>query len=89
METIYKYVLPAEDPAIVHIPRGSKILSTAFQGDDLCVWALVTTDAPNREPVPYLFHVRGTGHEANHLRNRQFVGTAFHYSGIVVHVFHG
>lgn len=89
METIYKYVLPVDDTAVIEIPLGSKILSVAFQGEDLCLWAIVTADSPSRPPVRRTFHVRGTGHPADGIRHKSFLGTAFHPAGLVFHVFEG
>jgi hypothetical protein len=86
MEAVYKYVLGADDTSVVEMPQGAKILSTAFQGDDLCVWALVGV---GRQTNKRVFHVRGTGHDARWMRSKTFVGTAFHPAGLVFHVFEG
>lgn len=68
----------------VTMPVGARVLSAAFQGESLFVWA----DVPDTEAPTTMreFYVAGTGHS---LPNDcgDFVGTAFHQEGLVFHVF--
>ncbi len=68
----------------VSMPTHARVLSTAFQGDKLMVWAVVVTS--NRQ-APRKFEVVGTGWPAEGKAIGPFVGTAFHPNGVVLHVF--
>ncbi len=81
-DAVCKYILPGSDTCEVEMPQAAQILSVAFQGDDLCIWALVDS----RQSSKRGFYVRGTGHPANAMRDKRFVGTAFHPAGLVFHV---
>lgn len=69
-------------PCAVRMPRAAEILSTSFQGGALCIWAKVEPDA---EKVERRFLVIGTGWEFR--QDGRFIGTAFHPTGLVFHVF--
>ena len=61
METrrIFKYPLVIDDKQYVEMPKDPEILSAQFQGDQLCVWAMVE---PDNAPRRVQFRIYGTGH---------------------------
>lgn len=63
MRTIYKYELKITDKQEIDIPDKFRILSVQLQNDIICVWAIVHTE---REQLPTLFHIVGTGHPLSH-----------------------
>lgn len=82
MKSVWKFVLHPH--ARNMLPIGAKLLSVHAQGSDLCLWALVDTEADleNRE-----FVIVGTGHEVPEHAG-EFVGTALLVGGqLVLHVF--
>lgn len=89
MRSIWKFKVDPEKP--VEMPAGARLLSVAFQGDDLCVWAEVDPDAPK---VQRRFTVVGTGHDLPSAPG-EFVGTAhtdgiagiFGFGALVFHVY--
>jgi len=56
---IYKYTLGITDKQVLSLPRYPTFLKVAEQGGQLCLWALVDSEA---ELVPYTFRIYGTGH---------------------------
>ena len=83
---IWKFTL---HPLVNHIemPDHARVLSTAFQGHDLRVWAVVV---PSNMPRKRGFFVAGTGWPCDDNAVGAFVGTAFSPIGLVFHVFdHG
>lgn len=85
MITVYKYVLEVGNGEL-RLPVGAEILSVAFQGDDLCLWAKVN-DKCGEEARE--FDVFGTGWNIpEHIgTEREFIGTAHTDGGLVFHVF--
>jgi hypothetical protein len=83
MRTIWKFTL-LPDGGPVEMPIGATVLSTAFQGDDLRLWAIVNEDAEGREKRRFAVH--GTGHTLPDDPGA-FIGTALHPGGLVFHVF--
>ena len=81
MNQVWKYEIPVDDSG-VSIPADSKILSVAFQGEKIFLWALVDIDKPD---VKRQIITRGTGHNIA-LSNVEFIGTAF-FKSLVFHVF--
>jgi hypothetical protein len=70
----------------VSMPRHARILSCAFQGQQLMIWAVVV---PGNPKVARTIFVSGTGHPHEHDLRGPFVGTAF-IGSLVFHVFdHG
>lgn len=70
----------------ISMPQHARVLSCAFQGDKLMVWAVVVESNMNVERA---FYVTGTGHSCKHELRGPFVGTAF-VGALVFHVFdHG
>jgi hypothetical protein len=55
-----------------------------MQGRVPTIWALVTD---SQSPVLRCFHVVGTGHPADHVRENVFVGTVQESHGLVFHFF--
>lgn len=82
MRTIYKYPLRLADRQFVAMPCDAEILSVQVQGQDICLWAIVSPDA--KMEVRY-FHIVGTGHEMPECRT-SFVGTV-QLGSFVGHVF--
>jgi hypothetical protein len=82
MKAFWKFVL--HPYARNMLPVGAKLLSVHAQGDDLCLWALVDTEAPLEDRE---FVIVGTGHEV-HDHAGAFIGTALLANGrLVLHVF--
>ena len=100
MKTIYKYSLTLTDHQLVAMPQGAQPLSIQFQRGQLCLWALVDTNAEMKQVD---FFIRGTGHEVDFKVNVpgmvsigdpeqhfKFVGTVQAHGGALVwHVFTG
>lgn len=61
MKTIHKYQLQITDAQTIKMPRWAELLSAQFQGENLCVWALVNTEEDVMEDR--VFRIFGTGHE--------------------------
>lgn len=49
MKTIWKFELKVGDKQTVEMPEGAEILTAQFQGDTLCLWALVRVIIPSRK----------------------------------------
>jgi len=81
MAKVWKFNLKPHDNRI-EMPCGAKLMSVAFQGNDLKLWAQIED---GRTPEIRLVRVVGTGHEID--AADRFVGTAFHPIGLVFHVF--
>jgi hypothetical protein len=75
VQTIYKYRLEITDAQRVKMPEDAEILTAQFQGEDLCLWAVVDTDRPIRERVIEIF---GTGNPmwVDMGVHRKFIATA-------------
>lgn len=86
MKTVWKYIIEPSSPTI-EMPVCAEVLSVAFQGDDLCLWAIVDNKYPTG--ASRTFEAFGTGHEIPVLMgvDYKFVGTAHADSGLVLHVF--
>lgn len=70
---------------VIEMPDHARVLSTAFQGEDLRIWAVVV---PSNVQRKRRFFVAGTGWRcANDQTVGPFVGTALHHDGLVFHVF--
>lgn len=83
MKVIYKFKI--SDKQRVELPLGASVISAAFQGHEMFIWALIddTVESATQE-----FRVYGTGH---HIREDEapyltYVDTC-HGSGLVFHVF--
>lgn len=56
---VWKYVLPIHDWPSLAMPEGARVVAVAEQGEALCLWADVDTDAPL---CVRQFRLAGTGH---------------------------
>lgn len=83
MKQVWKYKINPADGRI-EMPVGAKVLSVAFQGQDLCLWALVDPGVTIKKER--YFAVFGTGHDIYDDAGFQFLGTAF-VDNLVFHVF--
>lgn len=86
-KTIWKFNIDVRDSQRVILPSQSELLSVATQDGHICIWALVDPRQPNceREIV-----MRGTGHTAEGLKGRDFIGTVLIANdSLVFHVFDG
>ena len=61
METrrIWKFPIKVTDEQHISIPKYPEFLSVQFQGDELCIWAVVE---PENEKKKHRIRVVGTGH---------------------------
>ncbi len=85
MHAVWKYTLPMDDTFSIEMPRGTKVLSVAFQGGDVRMWAEVNSD---ELVVERRFRMCGTGHPMPANEARRFVGTVLIHGGdIVLHLF--
>lgn len=58
MKTIFKYELDIAAAQEVTLPSDATIMDVQFQGETLCLWALVD---PDSEPKKRIFKIYGTG----------------------------
>ena len=86
MITVFKYTIPADDTIAV-LPREADILTVAFQGDDLCVWAKVDTSIEEMEARTFKVFGTGSPIPQDNEPMYNFIGTAFMNNGLVFHVF--
>lgn len=85
--TIWKFVLAITDRQQVPIPFGGECLTVQFQGEALCLWALVN---PSNSAEERLIEIFGTGHPIYEDMGvqRNYIGTAQQHGGALVwHVF--
>lgn len=61
-QTIHKYSIDLHWSQTVSMPCGARILTAQFQGDQLCLWALVDQDEKMMLRKILIF---GTGHKIN------------------------
>ena len=86
MKRIFKYVLVPTDYQIVKLPTGSRILSAESQMDDIVLYALIEDSQTYMDNVEII--VKGTGHDANDLKNFTFLNTVKLRDGLLMfHVF--
>lgn len=60
MKTIHKFPIRIDDAQDVMLPFGAHILTAAYQGDTLCLWAMVESD---NTPETRRVLIYGTGHQ--------------------------
>ena len=84
--SVYEYTLELLDSTIIDLPVQAKILSVAFQGEQLCLWAEVDPSYDLKESRH--IEVFDTGHPMPYYRyyERQFISTVF-TGQLVFHVF--
>jgi hypothetical protein len=82
---IYKYVLELTDKQTISIPAPARILSVEAQFGSIVIYAMVE---PGATEVKRTFYVVGTGHSADHVNCRPFIGTVkMADGGLMFHVF--
>ena len=59
-------------------------LTVQYQGDTICVWAIVNQDAPRSK---YRLYVEGTGWESSKISHDTYIGTV-QRDGCVWHIFY-
>jgi len=85
MRSVYKYQLQVKTKQSVYLPKGAQILSVQPQRDQVCIWALVDTNA---DPFPLDIHIYGTGHEMPEGANFRHLDTFQLENGaLIFHVF--
>lgn len=83
MNTIWKFTVPAGS-GVVEMPSGAKILSTAFQGNDLMIWAQVDSSCPSESVIIEVFPTGGCIPYA--IKDLTFIDTVL-WRGLVFHVY--
>lgn len=83
MKTIWKYPLGVQDVQTLSMPNEAQILSAAFQGEQLCLWAIVI---PTRATTPRSIAIYGTGNEIPTYTDDVHIATVQH-GPFVWHVF--
>lgn len=85
MKSIFKYQLPKiSDNVTVRMPLRSEILSVQVQDGKITLWAMVDSSAM---PWDRTFTVVGTGHPADELNTKDYIGTVQMPNGLVWHIF--
>lgn len=73
MKTIYKYKLELADVQPVNMPMNAEILCAKVQDGNICIWALVDSNAPM---IRRVIEIIGTGNPiADVGRSRKYIGT--------------
>ena len=86
MKTIYKYPLSLVDRQDLSLPRGAEILDVQLQCGQLCLWAIVDTDAKFRSD--YVVRIEGTGQGPIPFDHRSsLLRRTIQQRGMVWHVF--
>ena len=86
MKSIWKYPLEIADSQIILMPEGAHLLCVQAQREQLCLWAIVDSNAPREKRM---FRIHGTGHELpDDIGNYIYIGTVQQEGGhLVWHVF--
>jgi hypothetical protein len=89
VKSIWKFTLRVEDTQTVSMPPDSKILTAQAQNENVCIWALVDPNDPQR--VDYPIWVHGTGHPVEDAASQGRYVASVQLSGgaLVFHVFVG
>jgi hypothetical protein len=77
---IYKYRINGEP---ISLPANSRVLTAAYQGDDMYVWVELGTNTE----ITYEFYYVGTGWNEN-TSNDIYVATLVSKEGFVWHIFY-
>lgn len=84
-KTIWKYSLQLQDVQAVAMPDMAEILTADFQGNDLCLWAVVQ---PERPMKPRQIVIYGTGHPMPERCDDFYITTIQQAGGALIwHVF--
>lgn len=59
-KTIWKYAFAGKTRVTFEMPIGSEPVRVATQGDDICIWAVVSPETEEKELRK--FYISGTGH---------------------------
>lgn len=85
MKTIWKFPLAVTDGQVVAMPAGARILTVHPQGDHVCLWALVESNAPT---VTRRIAIVGTGKPAPDWGDLKYISTfQIHGGALVFHAF--
>jgi hypothetical protein len=86
MRTIYKYPIAVVDQQTLRLPAEAEILCVQMQGEQPCIWALVTPNATTKDRD---IRVYGTGHRMpDETASHRYIGTIQMAAGsLVFHVF--
>lgn len=88
MKRIFKYGLVFQDKITVELPVKAEILSIVTQNDMPFLYALIDDKEKQTEKVTIICH--GTGHPANDIVGRKFLGTLNIMGGsLMFHYFKG
>jgi hypothetical protein len=86
MYKIFKYPLEITDTQFINaIPCGYKILKVAYQGDQLCIWIMVNTEA-DMFRTDIRIDIYGTG-QCIDREDMTYLDTVHAPDGLVWHVF--
>ena len=85
-QTVWKYVLKAEETQDIEMPKDYSVMSVGVQDDDIVIWVLV--DPLYKDTEICRVKTYGTGWPMNADSDRyRFVGTSQIKSGLVFHIF--
>lgn len=85
MHTVHKFPLKFAGHQTIEMPVGAKTLHLEVQHDQLCLWALVNTDAKIETRTLNMY---GTGHPVDTAKSITHIGTFLEANGnLVWHVF--
>jgi hypothetical protein len=83
---IYKYQLKVTDSQELELPKGARILTVQTQQEVVCLWALVDSNAIERQR--HVIHFIGTGNSHIPSSKLRYIGTVQQLGGSLVwHVF--
>ena len=90
MKTIWKFAVGIDDRQDIRVPKGAKVLTVQMQDRELCLWAIVETDAATIG-VDMPVWVHGTGHPCavDEKFGRYVDSVQMHDGQLVFHVFVG
>lgn len=84
MKRIFKYELKVTDEQEVSLPIGAEILTAQYQGNQLCIWAMVNDTAEYKRPT--VIRIYGTGHKIPET-NLEYIATVQDAGLFVWHIF--
>lgn len=84
---IFKYRLTITDEQTLQLPLYSRLLAVQFQGEQLCLWALLPVDYEQAATEPRVINLVGNKQPMDAQR-RVYIGTVQQHGGqLVWHVF--
>ena len=87
MRAIYKYELQRKTEQVIMLPVGAKILHAEFQGNVLCVWAIIDPIVTTLAPHTFYITLTGSPFPDPIAEFSDYVGTTTDRDGFVAHVF--